>query len=361
MLICDSTNALRDGISPSEREVGDTIKRLIKEAKQTVAVTTFASNLGRVKCVAEAAMECGRELVIAGRALHRMVSVAQDTGYLSRKLKFYDQDEFSRFPRDKICALLTGSQGEQRAALARVANKEHPAVTLQRGDTVIFSSRPIPGNEEDIGRVLNGLADQGVRVITDSDSLVHVTGHPRRGELEQMYAWSRPKVLIPMHGEARHFEEQGRFALTKGVPKVVQTRNGGMIRLGPGEVKQIDEVRTGRIYRDGNLLIPADEGSVRERRKLSYVGLCCISLVMERDGEVAADPEIDLDGIPEDTPSGAMETLVLEAIEGAISSIPRGKRRDAERVREAVNRAARAAINDAWGKKPIVKVLLTEL
>ena len=171
VLICDSTNALRDGISPSESAVGNTIKQLIKEANQCVAVTTFASNVGRVRAVAEAAEECGRELVIAGRALHRIISVSQETGYLSPKLKYHDQDAFSSLPRNKVVALLTGSQGEQRAALARVANKEHPAVKLARGDTVIFSSRPIPGNEEDIGRVLNGLADQGVRVITDGDAL----------------------------------------------------------------------------------------------------------------------------------------------------------------------------------------------
>ena len=362
VLICDSTNALRAGISPSESEVGATIKQLIAEAKQCVAVTTFASNVGRVKAVVEGAMAAGREVVIAGRALHRVVAVAQETGYLSRKLKFHDQDAFGSIPRNKICALLTGSQGEPRAALARVANKDHPVVSLVRGDTVIFSSRPIPGNEEGIGRVLNGLADQGVRVITDSDSLVHVTGHPRRGELEQMYAWARPKVLIPMHGEARHLEEQGRFALSKGVPKVVQTRNGGMVRLGPGEVKVIDDVPVGRVYRDGNLIISADEGSVRDRRKLSFVGLVCISIVLERDGELAADPEVLLDGIPEQAgKSGPMEGLVLDAVEGAIESIPRGKRKDPERIREAVNKAARSAINEAWGKKPIVKVMLTAL
>jgi len=361
VLICDSTNALRDGISPSESEVGRTLKKLIKAADQRIAVTTFASNVGRVRMVAEAARECGRELVVAGRALHRVIAVSQETGYLDRKFVFRDQDEFAGIPRSKVVALLTGSQGEQRAALARIANKEHPVVTLAPGDTVIFSSRPIPGNEEDIGRVLNGLADQGVKVITDGDALVHVTGHPRRGELEQMYAWCRPKCLIPMHGEARHLEEQGRFAKSKGVPLIVQTRNGRMVRLGPGEVKVIDEVPVGRVFRDGNLLVPAEDGPVRERRKLSFAGVVCVSIVLERDGELAADPIVMLDGLPEAGRSGSMEDLILDAIEGAIDSIPRGKRKEAERVREAVSRAARAAVNDAWGKKPICKVLLTVL
>jgi ribonuclease J len=361
VLICDSTNALRDGISPSESEVGNTIKRLIKEARNCIAVTTFASNVGRVRCAAEAAAESGRDLVIAGRALHRVVQVGQETGYLSPRLKFHDQDAFPNLPRNKVVALLTGSQGEPRAALARVANKEHPAITFGKDDTVIFSSRPIPGNEEDIGRVLNGLADQGVRIITDGDALVHVTGHPRRGELEQMYAWTKPKCLIPMHGEARHMEEQGRLALAKGVPKVVQVRNGRMVRLGPGDVRHIEEVPVGRVYRDGNLLLAGDDTPVRERRKLSFTGIVCVSLVLERDGELAADPEIALDGIPLDSRSGAVEGLVYQAVEGALESIPRGKRKDLDRVREAVTRAARAAVNEAWGKKPICKVLLTTL
>ena len=361
VLICDSTNALREGISPSESEVGRTLAKLIKAADQRVAVTTFASNVGRVRYVAEAARECGREVVVAGRALHRVIAVAQETGYLDRALVFRDQDEFSHIARHKLVALLTGSQGEQRAALARIANKEHPVVTLARDDTVIFSSRPIPGNEEDIDRVMNGLADQGVKVITDSDALVHVTGHPRRGELEQMYAWCRPKCLIPMHGEARHLEEQGRFAKFKGVPLVVQTRNGGMVRLGPGEVEVIDKVPVGRMFRDGNLLVSAEDAPVRERRRLSFAGIVCVSVVLERDGELAADPMVVIDGVPEDVQAGAMEDLVMDAVESAIESIPRGKRKDAERVREAVGKAARAAVNEAWGKKPVCKVLLTVL
>jgi len=361
VLICDSTNALRDGISPSESEVGRTLKRLIKAADQRVAVTTFASNVGRVRCVAEAAAECGRQVVVAGRALHRVIMVAQETGYLDRKLVFRDQDEFPHIARHKVVALLTGSQGEARAALARIAAKEHPVVTLAPDDTVIFSSRPIPGNEEDIGRVLNGLADQGVRVITDSDALVHVTGHPRRGELEQMYAWCRPKCLIPMHGEARHLEEQGRFAKAKGVPHVVQTRNGGMVRLGPGEVEVIDDVPVGRVFRDGSLLISSEEMTVRERRKLSFAGVVCVSVVLERNGELAADPMVVIDGIPEEVQAGLMEDLVMDAVEGAIESIPRGKRKDVERMREAVSKAARGTINEAWGKKPVCKVLLTTL
>lgn len=359
VLICDSTNALRDGISPSESDVGRTLADLIKSAPQRVAVTTFASNVGRVRAVAEAARDCGREVVVAGRALHRVIAVAQETGYLDPKLVFRDQDEFAGLPRKKVVALLTGSQGEPRAALARIALKEHPAVSLAAGDTVIFSARPIPGNEEDIGRVLNGLSDQGVRVIADGDALVHVTGHPRRGELEQMYAWCRPKCLIPMHGEARHLEEQGRFARSKGVPSVVQTRNGGMVRLGPGEVKIVDEVPTGRIFRDGNLLVSAEDGPVRARRKLAFSGIVCISLVLERDGELAADPQVALDGLPEEGRSGLIEDAVLDAVEGAVESIPRGKRKDHDRLREAVSRAARAAVNDAWGKKPACKVLLS--
>jgi ribonuclease J len=361
-LICDSTNALRDGISPSESEVGETLKRLIKEARQRVAVTLFASNVGRIRAVMEAAAGCGREVVLAGRAVHRVVQVAQETGYLSPKLRYLDQDAFLHLRRDKVVAIATGSQGEPRAALARIAQREHPAIALAAGDTVIFSSRPIPGNEEAIGKVLNGLADQGVRLITDGDDLVHVTGHPRRGELNQLFALCRPQCLIPMHGEARHLEAQGRIAKDQGnIPEILQVRNGRMARLAMGDTRIIDEVPVGRLYRDGKILVSSDGGPVKARRKLSFVGIVVISLVFGRGGDLLADPEIALDGIPQETPSGPMDELILNAVEGAVDSIPRARRKDADRLKEAVARAARAAVAEAWGKKPICKVLLTML
>lgn len=360
-LICDSTNALRDGISPSEEEVGHTLARLIRSAKRRVAVTTFASNVARIRSVANAARAAGRELVVVGRAMHRIIEVAQETGCLDPSLRYHDQSAFANMKREHVVALCTGSQGEPRAALSRIAVGEHPDVTLDEGDLVIFSSRPIPGNEKAISRVMDGLADLGVEIVTDSDALVHVTGHPRRGELEQMYAWTKPACLVPMHGEIRHLEEQARFARAKGVPHVVHARNGTMVRLLPGPAAVVDEVPVGRIYRDGRLLVPAEAGIVRDRRKLSFVGVVVVALVIEK-GELAADPAVVIEGIPrEDEEGSAMESLVLDAVEGAVGSIPKARRKDIELVRDAAARAARAAINEAWGKKPVCKVLVTVL
>lgn len=360
-LICDSTNALREGISPSEEEVGRTIAKLIKSAKRRVAVTAFASNVARIRSVADATRAAGRELVVVGRAMHRIIEVAQETGYLDRGMRFHDQSAYGQMRREHVVALCTGSQGEPRAALSRIALGEHPDVGLDEGDMVIFSSRPIPGNEKTISRVMDGLADQGIEIVTDSDALVHVTGHPRRGELEQMYAWTKPACLVPMHGEVRHLEEQARYGLSKGVPHVVHARNGTVVRLLPGPAAITGEVPVGRLYRDGRLIVPAEAGVVRDRRKLSFVGIVVVALVLEK-GELAADPVVMIDGIPGKADDGtAMESLILDAVEGAVGSIPKARRKDVELVRDAASRAARAAVNEAWGKKPICKVLVTLL
>jgi ribonuclease J len=360
VLVCDSTNAMREGVSPSEEEVGRNISTIIQSAKQRVAVTIFASNVARMHSIAEAARKAGRELVVAGRAMHRMIQVSQETGILPRSFKFHDQQAFGYFERKQVLILMTGSQGEARAALARVAAGEHPEISLAPDDLVIFSSRTIPGNEKAVGRIQNALVDQGVRLVTDTDAVVHVTGHPRRGELKQMYEWVRPKTLVPMHGEARHLEEQGRYALSLGVPAVTQARNGKMLRFLPGPVQVIDEVPSGRLFRDGNLIVDGDDGPVRERRRLGFAGIVVVSCVVGKNGELLADPQVVLDGVPtEDGEGQSMADLILDEVEGALASIPKPKRRDRAVLEEAARRGARAAVSSAWGKKPICKVLLT--
>ena len=272
-LICDSTNAVRDGVSPSEADVAVTLARLIREAPQLVAVTTFASNVARIGSVAKAARDAGRELVVVGRAMFRVIEAAQATGYLDPDLPFHEETALAKLPRHKVVALCTGSQGETRAAMARIAQGEHPNVKLQARDRVIFSSRTIPGNEKAVARVQNGLADLEVEIITDQDAPVHVSGHPRRGELEQLYGWVKPAIAIPMHGEGRHLEAHAKLAERLGVNQVVRARNGTMVRLMPGPAKIIDEVPVGRLYRDGAILTRADAGQVRDRRKLSFAGI----------------------------------------------------------------------------------------
>ncbi len=358
-LICDSTNVMREGSSPSEAEVAASLTEIIKKQPNRVIITTFASNVARVKAVADAAVATGRRLVVSGRSLHRIINVAIDTGYLPKDFTYLDQDEYQHINRSDVLLLCTGSQGEPRAALSRIADDDHHAIKVAKGDTVIFSSRNIPGNEKAIGRVQNNLARQGCDVLTDSDGLVHVTGHPRRDELRQMYEWMKPAIAVPMHGEMRHLRMHAKLARELGVKTAIPAVNGDLVLLAPGRPGIIDEVPCGRLFRDGKLIVPGVDGPVRERRKLSAVGIVAVSIVLSRKGELVCEPEAMIDGVPDETADDHdMLDIVLDAVEGTIASIPQAKRQDPERVREAVRRAVRAAVGDEWGKRPIAKVLV---
>ncbi|MGL4396360.1 MAG: ribonuclease J [Hyphomicrobium sp.] len=359
-MVCDSTNAMREGRSPSETEVANSIAKIIAAAPRRVAITTFASNVARVKAVADAARAADRKLVVAGRALHRIISVAIDTGYLPENFSYLDQQSYSDLGADASVVLCTGSQGEARAAMSRIAEDQHPDISLDKGDLAIFSSRTIPGNEKAVGRVQNNLARRGVDIITDNEALVHVTGHPRRDELRQMYSWLRPTIAVPMHGEARHLKEHARLALESGAKQAFTLISGEILKLGPEPAAVIDEAPVGRLYRDGNLIVPDAEGPVRERRKLSFAGIAVVALVVSRRGDVLSEPGVVLDGIPAMTAAGdAMQDVVLDAVDGTLRSIPAKRRTDIDMVRDALHRGVRNAINDAWGKKPIVKVLVS--
>src|SRR5579871_2714148 len=266
-LVGDSTNAIRDGRSPSESDVAKTLAHLIRTAPARVAVTTFASHVGRIRAVAEAARAAEREVVVVGRAMQRVIQVARETGYLDGVQEFRGVESYGYLPPDKVLALLTGSQGEPRAALARIAQDEHPDVALSRGDRVIFSARPIPGNEKAIAKVINGLVLQGVEVITDRTHLVHVSGHPRRDELREMIGWVRPKIVIPAHGEALHLAEHAELARRAGVPHVLVCRNGDLVRLSADGPQIVDEIPCGRLYKDGKLMVSAESRTVAARRR----------------------------------------------------------------------------------------------
>ena len=356
-LIGDSTNAVREGQSPSEADVAKTLAELIRTARRRVAVTTFASHVGRLRAVADAARAADREVVVVGRAMERVVQVARETGYLKGVQDFRGVESYGYLPPDKVLALCTGSQGEPRAALARIAEGEHPEVTLGRGDRVIFSSRAIPGNEKAVGRVINGLVSQGVEVITDRTHLVHVSGHPRRAELLDMISWVRPKILIPAHGEALHLAEHAALARGAGVPHVLICHNGDLVRLGRDGAEIIDEVPSGRLYKDGSLLVNAESKSVTARRRLSFAGVVSVALALSEKGVLVADPEIELIGIPEIDASGAsMAEIARDAVEEAFESMPKQRRRDPDSVAEAVRRAVRGAIGERWNKRPICHV-----
>jgi ribonuclease J len=361
-LVCDSTNVLREGESPSEADVARNLSALVGQASGRVVITTFASNVARLRAAAEAGLANGKQVMVIGRAMERVLAVARDCGYLDGLPAFLGQDHFDRVPRGKVLALATGSQGEPRAALARIAEDEHPTATLAPGDIVVFSSRTIPGNEKAVGKIVNGLVAQGIEVITDRTQLVHVSGHPRRAELAQMYAWLRPKIAIPAHGEAVHLAEHAVFARAQGVSEVVRALNGDMVLLAAGEAGIVGQVDHGRLYKDGDIVLAANDDCVAMRRKLSFSGVVSIALALSAKGDLSGDPDVMIAGLPNRTRNGAgMDDLIDAAIFETFESLPRGKRRDADAVSTAIERAVRNTVNAAWGKKPAVHVLVVEV
>lgn len=359
-LMCDSTNAMREGESPSEQEVSKGIRAEIEKAPGLVAITTFSSNVGRIRSIAEAARDAGRSVLVLGRSMRRVIDVASELGYLDGLPDFVGEEEFSAIPRESLVVLCTGSQGEDRAALAKLSRDELRSVKLTPGDTVIFSSRTIPGNEKEILGIKNRLIDMGVKIIEDGDALVHVSGHPRRSELKRMYEWTRPRILVPVHGEAAHLVAQGSLGAMQGIPEVMQVRNGDMARLAPGPAEIVDQVPFGRIYRDGRI-IGTDEGvGVKDRRKLSFAGHVAVNVVLDERYDLAGDPDLVAIGLPKLNAFGEdFEEMLLDAAAGAVESIPRQRRKDLDLVAEAVRRAVRNSANEAWGKKPVVTVFVT--
>lgn len=361
-MICDSTNVMREGISPSERQVGETLEELIRTAPARVAVTTFASNVARIRSVAEAAKACGRDVVVVGRAMDRVIDVAGECGFLEGLPAFRSAENYGYLPRNKVVALLTGSQGEPRAALSRIASDDHPEIALSPGDRVIFSSRTIPGNEKAVGAILNALALEGVEIVTDRNALVHVSGHPRRDELKMMYEWVRPNIAIPAHGEPLHLAEHATFAKAQGVQNVFTAHNGDMVALWPTGAEKIGSVQAGRIYQDGRIQISALDKTISERRKLSVVGIVSVAIAIDEKGMLAGDPEIALMGLPARANDGtSFDEIVSEAVEDLMENLPKARRRDPEGIRTSLEKAVRGAVNHEWDKKPIVHVMVIEV
>ena len=361
-VICDSTNAVRDGISPSETDVAKSLAEIVAEAKGRVALTTFASNVARLRSAALAAAATGREVVVAGRAMERVINVAREMRLLDGVPPFRGLDAYHSLPRERVLVLLTGSQGEPRAALARIAFDDHPEIALDRGDTVIFSSRTIPGNEKAVNRIINALVTSGAEVITDRDRLVHVSGHPRRGELTRMYEWLRPEAVVPVHGEALHLHENAKLARSLGIKEVAECRNGDVVRLAPGPLQIIDQVAAGRVYQDGDIYVHEESRTVAERRKLSFAGIVSVAIAMSGRGDIVGDPWVDMTGLPEEyEPKKSMQDLVADAVDDAITSLPKARRRDPAAVEQAIERSVRGAVNNVWGKKPVCHVLILQV
>jgi ribonuclease J len=360
-VVCDSTNAVREGISPSEADVGESLKKIVARAMGRVAVTTFASNVARIRSAALAAAAAGREVVVVGRAMERVIGVARELGYLDGVPPFRGADAFGGLPASKVLALLTGSQGEPRAALARVSTDDHPAIELSPGDMLILSSRTIPGNEKAVNRIINAIIARGIEVVTDRNELVHVSGHPRRDELRRMYEWLKPELVVPVHGEALHLSENAKLARESGIQEVAKCFNGDILRLAPGPAEIVDQFQSGRLYKDGRLLISSGDRVVPERRRLGFAGVISVAIVLGSKGDLADDPVVEFSGIPEQADKGqSMFDLIVDAVHDGFESLPKPRRRDPGAVEEAVTRSVRGAVNAAWGKKPTCHVLVLQ-
>ncbi|MGN6155729.1 MAG: ribonuclease J [Sphingomicrobium sp.] len=351
-LVCDSTNVFQQEPSGSEAGVHEGLRAEVAKASGRVVVTTFASNAARLKTIGEVAVDTGRQLCVAGRSLDRILNVAQATGYLLDFPPRISFDEAMKLPRREVLIIATGGQGEPRAALGRIATGNHD-LKLTEGDTVIFSSKIIPGNEIGIGRIMNALSDLGVNIITERQAHVHVSGHPGRPELAAMYDWIRPEIIVPVHGEARHMAEQARFALEHGVPKAIVQKNGDLIRLAPGEPKKVDEIRVGRLVLDGDVILPADGATVTERRRISVGGLITVALPVGEDGRLAGTPHVRPFGVPVEEDR---DDFIADAIDSAQRAFD--PKSEEEQMREAVRLAVRRCATAWTGKKPIVEVMV---
>lgn len=359
-MVCDSTNVFTEGESGSESDVRDNLVKLVGEQTGRVAIAAFASNVARLQTAIEAAEENGRRVCLVGRSMHRMTAAAKSVGMLANARPFLDEEEAGYFPSDKILYLCTGSQGEPRAALTRIAENTHRNVVLGPGDTVIFSSRIIPGNEKGIFELMNKLADRGVKLVTEKERHVHVSGHPCRGELKQMYEWARPNVAIPVHGERRHLIEHAAYARSLQVPHAVVPHNGAVVRITRDGAEIVDEAPSGRLYLDGNFLVDAEGDSMRERRKLASTGMVALALTVDAKGQLVAGPDIRAVGLPE-TDSYPIDDFLddlADAAESAFDKLSKKDRRDPEMTEEMLRRAVRRTADRIWGKKPVVEVMV---
>lgn len=353
-LVCDSTNVFNPEESGSEGAVYKSLHdEVAKWSGRRVLVTTFASNVARLHTLGAVAEATGRRLCVAGRSLDRMIEVSQDNGYLADFPEPVDFDTAMSLPRGEVLIVATGGQGEPRAALARIAEKQHP-LELSEGDVVLFSSRQIPGNEISVGRIQNLLAERGIVVVTDRQSPIHVSGHPGRPELEALYGWLRPDILVPVHGEMRHMTEQARLGKASGIPSTVVQKNGDLVRLAPGKPGKLAEVGAGRLILDGDIITPADGESMVMRRRIARDGLVVVVLGAGRSIQVEGI------GLPLDEDYPQFVAEARSDIAEAIGKLKGAAARSAPDLIEAARLAARRATTRWSGKQPQVRVLLPQ-
>ena len=361
-MVCDSTNVLVEGSSGSEAEVRQAMDELIGRYRHRVAVACFSSNVARIESVTKAGLAHGRHVGLVGRSLRRMVEAAQESGYLQDLPDFISEEDIGHLPRERVLMICTGSQGEPRSALARIARDEHPDVGLEPGDAAIFSSRIIPGNEHAIGELHNALIRRGVEIVTEKDHFVHVSGHPARDELAEMYRWVKPAIAVPVHGELRHLRAHVALAESCQVRQSVLVENGSILRLAPGTPEVIGQVASGRLGLDGTQLTAMGGPALKMRQRMAHNGTAVATIILDRAGRLQGEPLLTLHGLaaePEDEEAAKLEAAT--AARQALAALPPGKRGDDPAVREVVRIAVRRSLNARYGKKPLTDVHLVRL
>ncbi|MTJ84113.1 MAG: ribonuclease J [Telmatospirillum sp.] len=360
-IVGDSTNVFKDGTSGSEADVRESLAELFGQFRGRIAVACFATNVARVESIAVAAARHDRHVALVGRSLWRIDKAARENGYLVGVPTFLDEHDAAYLPEDKVVYICTGSQGEPRAALARIADGSHPHVTLGKGDVVVFSSRIIPGNEKSIFRLQNRLIRQGVGVITEKDHFVHVSGHPGRGEMTRLYQLVRPAVSVPVHGEQRHLQEHAKLAGACGVGRSVILEDGEILKLAPGEPEVVDIVSTGRLAVDGTRLVSMDSAIMRDRHRMVYNGSAVVTVVLDRVGNLVGDPQVSAQGLLDAGQESEQHEAVVDAVRDALDELSRIARQSDDLVKETARLALRRHLKQSHGKKPVTEVHLVRI
>ncbi len=358
-MICDSTNIFNLGSTGSESSVRTGLLTVLEKMKNRIVITSFASNVARMETVFKVAEKIGRQVCLVGRSMNRIYQLARQCNYLQEIKVPIDVRDAKKIPKNKIVFLCTGSQGEQRAALARIANGTHPDLYLEKGDNVIFSSRIIPGNEKKLYKIFNDLSKSEINVLSEENSMIHVSGHPAREDLKKMYNWAKPKILIPVHGEQRHMAEHINFAKEMGVKFPVKVNNGEIIRLAPGEPQVIDKVTSGRVYLDGKVLIDNDSPVLKERRNMAANGYMEITVLISKNGQIKNNPIITLKGIPlieED--ESEIEYDLEDVVMDTCKTFNLNNSKQEKNLIDTLKGNCRKLINDKSGKKPLVNINL---
>ena len=361
-MVCDSTNIFNLGSSGSESLVRTGLFTVLEKMKNRIVITSFASNVARMETVFKVAEKINRQVCLVGRSMNRIYQLARQCNYLQDIKVPIDVRDSKKIPKNKIVFLCTGSQGEQRAALARIANGTHPDLQLEKDDNVIFSSRIIPGNEKRLFKIFNDFSKNDINVLSEENSMIHVSGHPARDDLKKMYNWIKPKILIPVHGEQRHMAEHINFAKEMGVKFPIKVSNGEIIRLSPGEPKVVDKVTWGRVYLDGKVLIDNDSPVLKERRNMAANGYMEITVLISKNGQIKNNPVITIKGVPLiDEDASEIEYDLEDIVMDTCKTFNLNNSKQEKNLIDTLKGNCRKLINDKSGKKPLVNINLVRL